>query len=56
MENHFFFGKDEFIFMEISQKYTVGETDDMAKLSGFAPVRHFFDSKHMFLDTVWQCI
>jgi L-histidine N-alpha-methyltransferase len=50
----FFFEKDEYIFMEISQKYSVEETDQMAHLTGFKPVKHFFDSKKWFLDTVWQ--
>lgn len=50
------FDKDEPIYMEISQKYTVTQTDDMAKETGFAPVQHFFDSKEWFLDTIWQCV
>jgi L-histidine N-alpha-methyltransferase len=50
----FFFEKDEYIFMEISQKYSIQETDEMAAQTGFKPIQHFFDSKNWFLDTVWQ--
>ncbi|MEJ5961691.1 L-histidine N(alpha)-methyltransferase [Pedobacter immunditicola] len=49
-----FFAENEFISMEISQKYSVEETDQMALRSGFIPVKHFLDSKRWFLDAVWQ--
>ncbi|MBC7653439.1 MAG: L-histidine N(alpha)-methyltransferase [Oligoflexus sp.] len=49
------FEENEPIFMEISQKYSVSETDEMATKAGFKPVKHFFDSKNWFLDTVWEC-
>ena len=49
-----FFSENEFISMEISQKYSLEETDQMAIRSGFVPIKHFLDSKHWFLDTVWQ--
>lgn len=48
------FVKNEFISMEISQKYSLEETDQMALRSGFIPIKHFQDSKRWFLDTVWQ--
>ncbi|RYY35344.1 MAG: L-histidine N(alpha)-methyltransferase [Sphingobacteriaceae bacterium] len=47
-----FFKKDEYIWMEISQKYTVEEIDNMAKKAGFNPSEHLFDSKHWFMDAV----
>ncbi len=47
------FAKDEYIFMEISQKFTVAETEKMAVNAGFMPVEQFFDSKTWFLDAVW---
>jgi L-histidine N-alpha-methyltransferase len=50
------FKKDEYIFMEISQKYSVEQTNELAKKSGFTPIKHFFDSKKWFLDTVWECV
>jgi len=40
--------------MEISQKYTLEETELMAVQSGFEPVSTFFDSKNWFADVLWQ--
>ena len=51
----FSFKENEFIYMEISQKYSISQTDELAKASGFKPVKHFLDSKKWFLDTVWEC-
>jgi len=48
-----YFAKDECIFMEISQKFTVSQTDQLAKNNGFMPVNHFFDSKKWFIDVIW---
>ena len=50
------FAKHETIFMEISQKYTVEETDEIAIKSGFAPVAHFFDKNKWFTDVIWRCV
>jgi dimethylhistidine N-methyltransferase len=50
------FDKDEPVYMEISQKYTVSQTDTFAKNSAFKPVHHFFDTKKWFLDTLWQAV
>ena len=47
------FLKNEHILMEISQKYTVKQTDEMAKLSGFKTDGHFYDQKQWFLDVIW---
>jgi L-histidine N-alpha-methyltransferase len=47
------FLKDEYIYMEISQKFTVLQTKQMAEKAGFKPVDCFFDSKKWFLDAVW---
>jgi len=48
---HFF--KDEYIYMEISQKYSVMQTNQMASTSGFKPLNIFFDSKKWFIDAIW---
>ena len=45
--------KDECIHMEISQKFTVSQTEQIAENAGFKPVNCFFDSKKWFLDAVW---
>ena len=52
----FIFEANEFIFMEISQKYSVSETEEFAAACGFRTVKHFFDHKKWFVDTVWQCV
>jgi len=50
------FSENEFIDMEISQKYSVDEINNFASQSGFKVKNHFFDSKKWFLDAVWQCV
>ncbi len=47
------FLKDEYIYMEISQKFSVAQTEQMAAKAGFKPVDRLFDSKNWFLDAVW---
>jgi L-histidine N-alpha-methyltransferase len=47
------FLKDECVFMEISQKFTVPQTDQMAVKAGFKPVNRFFDNKNCFIDVIW---
>lgn len=48
------FKENEYISMEISQKYTVEETQELAKKSGFKPITQFFDSRKWFTDVVWE--
>ncbi|GEO09375.1 L-histidine N(alpha)-methyltransferase [Segetibacter aerophilus] len=55
-ENLFDFSEGESIFMEISQKYTVQQTDELAKQTGFEPIHHFYDTKKWFLDAIWRCV
>ncbi|MEO6219113.1 MAG: L-histidine N(alpha)-methyltransferase [Ginsengibacter sp.] len=50
------FRKDEAIFMEISQKYTIEQSDQIAVDSGFMPVAHFFDKNKWFADIIWRCV
>ncbi|MDB5287125.1 MAG: dimethylhistidine N-methyltransferase [Mucilaginibacter sp.] len=47
------FKKDEYIYMEISQKYTVEQINDIAKIAGFKPLNQVFDSKKWFVDAIW---
>ncbi|MEO5910024.1 MAG: L-histidine N(alpha)-methyltransferase [Pelobium sp.] len=49
------FEENEPVFMEISQKYSLQETNDLALKTGFAPVHHFLDEKSWFVDAVWEC-
>jgi hypothetical protein len=39
--------------MEISQKFTIMQTDQIAINTGFAPVGQFFDAKKWFIDAIW---
>lgn len=50
----FQFARNEYIYMEISQKYSVEETDAMAKACGFMPMQHLFDQQRWFLDSIWS--
>ena len=47
------FLKDECIYMEISQKFTVSQTDHMANKAGFKSLHGFFDSRKWFIDVIW---
>jgi L-histidine N-alpha-methyltransferase len=50
------FEDGEHIFMEVSQKYTEEQIDEFAAASGFRPLQNFYDSKHWFVDALWQCV
>jgi len=54
-DSSFHFAEGETIFMEIAQKYTTAQTDELATKTGFTPIHHFYDSKGWFLDAVWKC-
>jgi L-histidine N-alpha-methyltransferase len=47
------FLKDEYIDMEISQKYAVEQIHELAVKAGFKPLNQFFDSKKWFVDAIW---
>ena len=48
------FRANEPIYMEISQKYDMSETEYLARQSGFAPVQVFYDEKQWFADILWR--
>jgi len=50
------FKKDEYIYMEISQKYTLSQIEEMAQKTGFALDRNFSDSKKWYVDSVWEAV
>lgn len=50
------FKKDEYIHMEISQKYTLSQIVDMAEKTGFVLDRNFSDSKKWYVDSVWEAV
>ena len=49
------FQENEPVYMEISQKYSLEETNRMASSSGFEPIIHFMDGKRWFADSLWKC-
>jgi dimethylhistidine N-methyltransferase len=49
------FEKDEPVFMEISQKYSVEQIDQIAQECGFRVLNHFFDSHQYFVDVILKC-
>ncbi|MCZ4222946.1 L-histidine N(alpha)-methyltransferase [Pedobacter rhodius] len=48
------FSKDEYICMEISQKYAQPEIEALARVSGFKVTRYFSDQQKYFVDAVWK--
>lgn len=50
------FHENEPLYMEISQKYDLDETDELAARSGFKPVARFMDQRRWFADCLWKCI
>jgi len=48
------FSKDEYIYMEISQKYSLTEIEKLAEISGFKVVQYFFDRQQYFVDAAWK--
>ncbi|MCE7042763.1 L-histidine N(alpha)-methyltransferase [Dyadobacter sp. CY312] len=50
------FSEGECIWMEISQKYSLSQINQMAVDSGFEAVSTFTDSKGWFADVVWKAV
>ena len=50
----FNFEKDEYILMEISQKYAQQEIEELAGLSGFKVAAYFSDEQGYFVDAIWE--
>jgi dimethylhistidine N-methyltransferase len=49
------FEKDEPVFMEISQKYSIPQINEIGKECGFQVLAHFFDCEKYFVDVVLKC-
>jgi L-histidine N-alpha-methyltransferase len=47
------FTENEFIWTEISQKYTLKQTEELAYECGFFPSGHLVDRRNWFADTIW---
>lgn len=50
----FEFDRWEAVFMEISQKYSLGMIERLASDSGFSIKQNFFDRKEFYCDSLWQ--
>ena len=50
-----YFEKNEPVFMEVSQKYSISQIDEIAQQCGFHVLSHFFDKNHYFVDVILQC-
>ena len=50
------FKKNEYIWMEISQKFTQEQIDKLALNNGFTPVGNLMDSKRWFVDACWEVL
>ncbi|WP_316803126.1 L-histidine N(alpha)-methyltransferase [Pedobacter nototheniae] len=48
------FSNGEYIYMEISQKYSLTEIDELARFTGFKVVQYFSDQQKYFVDAVWK--
>ncbi|HVU94414.1 MAG TPA: L-histidine N(alpha)-methyltransferase [Puia sp.] len=48
------FARNEEIFMEISQKYTIDQVDQLAGQAFFTPVERFYDGRRWFVDALWR--
>lgn len=48
------FRRGECIWMEISQKYSLEQVDEMASAAGFEHVDHLQDGKAWFTDAIWR--
>lgn len=53
LQKSFKFAEGEKIFMEISQKYSTQQIEDLATESGFKVKEAFFDSRRWFTDQIW---
>lgn len=53
-EEVFHFAENEPIFMEISQKFSFEQIQDLADKSGFKFIDQLFDSKKWFTDVIWS--
>jgi L-histidine Nalpha-methyltransferase len=53
-EETFSFYKNEPLWTELSQKYSEYEIDKLAALTCFSPITKYYDSRHWFVDVLWQ--
>jgi uncharacterized SAM-dependent methyltransferase len=54
LERSYSFSAWEAIEVELSQKYSLAEIEELAASIGFAWVQHLTDSNNYFVDTIWR--
>lgn len=50
----FSFDKDEAIYMEVSQKYSKNEIDQLGLSAGYEAIQSYFDQQRWFVDVLWR--
>lgn len=50
----FHFDKDEAIYMEVSQKYSKNEIDQLGLSAGYEAIESYFDQQRRFVDVLWR--
>lgn len=53
-DQKFSFEENELIYMEVSQKFSPEEIEELAAGSGFRVVANCYDSKKWFVDVIWE--
>jgi L-histidine N-alpha-methyltransferase len=53
-DQKFSFKENELIYMEVSQKFSPEEIEELAARSGFRVVANIYDSKKWFVDAIWE--
>lgn len=53
-DQRFLFRENESIYMEVSQKFSLEEIEDLAEMSGFKEIAICLDSKKWFVDVIWE--
>ncbi len=56
IQRSYHFDPMDAIHNECSYKYSLAQIEEFAQLAGFKIIEHFFDSKHYFVDSLWQAI
>jgi len=55
-EHVFHFAANEPVYMEVSQKFSIEDTEKMAAQSGFQPHGRIMDNREWFVDVFWTAI
>ncbi|MFP4621720.1 MAG: L-histidine N(alpha)-methyltransferase [Bacteroidales bacterium] len=54
LNTYFEFGKNEYIFTEISQKYDRKMINNLSEKAGFRIIQNFYDNRKYFVDSLWK--